>query len=129
MNLIRKILSERRKILKAIVGGNKASVSRDLQKYLSIDGQSPDRTLRLNTAAFDESMSSKGFFSMAVSEGISPSLGDALYRMRDTSETQFSILKTQEGGAATRPSRASVRSRCFIRQRSSTRLCATSLLI
>ena len=101
MKLIRKILSERRKILKAIAGGNKASVSRDLQKYLSIDGQSPDRTLRLNTAAFDESMSSKGFFSMAVSEGISPSLGDTLYRMRDTSETQFSILKTQEGGAAT----------------------------
>ena len=66
MKLIRKILSERRKILKAIAGGNK-----------------------------------KGFFSMAVSEGISPSLGDTLYRMRDTSETQFSILKTQEGGAAT----------------------------
>ena len=101
MKLIRKILSERRKILKAIAGGNKASVSRDLQKYLSIDGQGPDRTLRMNSAAFDESMSSKGFFSMAVSEGISPSLGDALYRMRDTSETQFSILKTQEGGAAT----------------------------
>ena len=55
----------------------------------------------MHSAAFDESMSSKGFFSMAVSEGISPSLGDTLYRMRDTSETQFSILKTQEGGAAT----------------------------
>ena len=49
---------------------------------------------------FDESMSSKGFLRMIVSEGISPSLGDALYRMRDTSETQFSILKTQEGGDA-----------------------------
>ena len=101
VKLIKKIQAEKRKILKAIAGGNKASVSKDLQKYLSIDWQGAERVLRMHSAAFDESMSSKGFFSMAVSEGISPSLGDALYRMRDTSETLFSILKTQEGGAAT----------------------------
>ena len=101
VKLIKKIQAEKRKILKAIAGGNKASVSKDLQKYLSIDWQGAERVLRMHSAAFDESMSSKGFFSMAVSEGISPSLGDALYRMRDTSETLFSILTTQEGGAAT----------------------------
>ena len=101
MKILRKVQAEKRKILKAIAGGNKASVSKDLKKYLSINGDGPDRTIQLDTAALDASMSSKGFFSMAVTEGISPSMADRLYRMRDASETQFSILKTQEGGAAT----------------------------
>lgn len=61
MKILRKVQAEKRKILKAIAGGNKASVSKDLQKYLSINGDGPDRTIQLDTAALDASMSSKAF--------------------------------------------------------------------
>ena len=53
VKLIKKIQAEKRKILKAIAGGNKASVSKDLQKYLSIDWHGAERVLRMLTVFFD----------------------------------------------------------------------------
>ena len=47
-------------------------------------------------------MSSKGYYSIAVSKGITPERANELYKMRDTSETLYSILKSQEGGHTTR---------------------------
>ena len=47
-------------------------------------------------------MSEKGFHSMAVSDNISPDEANRLYKLRDTSETQYCILKSQEGANTTR---------------------------
>lgn len=98
----KQILAARRKINNAIAGGSRVSVPKNLQKYLSITGEGPSRKLNEHYDEWDKCMAGKGFFSMAVSEGITPNQANRLYKMRDTSETQYSILKTQEGGHVTR---------------------------
>ena len=100
--LIRQIQAARRKIGKAIENGGRTAVPAKLKKYLSIEGEGADRKIVTNYEAWDQSMSSKGYYSIAVSKGITPERANELYKMRDTSETQYSILKSQEGGHTTR---------------------------
>ena len=102
IRLSKKILDAKKKIKAAIANGFRASVPRKLRKYLSIEGEGANRKLIEHFDEWDKSMAGKGFFSLATSEGIDPEQANRLYRMRDTSETQFSILKTQEGGHTTR---------------------------
>ncbi len=102
VRISKQILSSKRKIRKAIESGSRASVPRNLRKYLTIEGDGPSRKLVENYEEWDKCMAGKGFFSLAVSEGITPGLANRLYKMRDTSETQYSILKSQEGGHTTR---------------------------
>lgn len=102
VRLSKKILSEKKKVEKAIAGGKRAAVSKKLRRYLAIEGDGPGRKVVECHEEWDKSMAGKGYFSLAVSEGITPKRANRLYRMRDTSETQFCILKSQEGGGATR---------------------------
>ena len=97
LDLIRKVQSEKRRIQRAIASGEEASVPRDLRKYLSISGEGTERTLRMDSAALDGSMSSMGFFSMAVSDGISPS--DALRLCRMPEASGLGIPVGEEGGS------------------------------
>jgi hypothetical protein len=101
VRLSKQILAAKKKIKKAIASGSRASVAKPLRKFLSIEGEGPDRIIIEHFDEWDKCMAGKGFFSLAVSEGITPIQADRLYKMRDTSETQFCILKTQEGGHAT----------------------------
>ena len=102
VRLSRQILTAKKKIVAAIANGNRASVARPLRKYLTIKGEGASRELIEHHDEWDRSMAGKGYFSLAVSEGITPDRANKLYKMRDTSETQFCILKSQEGGNATR---------------------------
>lgn len=102
VRISKQILAAKKKIRKAISEGSRASVAKNLRKYLSIEGEGPARTLIEHYDEWDKCMAGKGFFSLAVSDGITPDQANRLYKMRDTSETQFSILKSQEGGNASR---------------------------
>ena len=102
IRISKQILAAKQKIRNAIAGGSRASVPRNLRKFLTIEGEGPSRKLIENYEEWDKCMAGKGFFSMAVSEGITPNMANKLYKMRDTSETQYSILKSQEGGHTTR---------------------------
>lgn len=101
VRLSKQILAAKKKIKKSISSGSRASVAKPLRKYLSIEGEGADRIIVEHFDEWDKCMAGKGFFSLAVSEGITPNQANRLYKMRDTSETQFCILKTQEGGHAT----------------------------
>ena len=102
VRLSRKILTEKKKVQRAICQGKRASISSKLKKYLSIEGEGKDRIIIEHYEAWNNSMASNGFFSLAVSDGISPNQCNRLYKSRDTSETQYGILKSQEGGHTTR---------------------------
>ena len=102
IQLIRKIQAAKKKAEQAITSGKRAAIESRLRKYLKIEGEGPSRKVVFQHDVCDESMASKGFYSIAVSAGITPGRADELYGMRDTSETQFCILKSQEGGNATR---------------------------
>ncbi len=97
LELIRKIQSGKRRIQRAIASSEEALVPGDLRKYLSISGEGTERTLRMDSAALDGSMSSMGFFSMAVSDGISPS--DALRLCRMPEASGLGIPVGEEGGS------------------------------
>ena len=100
--LIRKIQAARRKALQSISSGKRAAIEKGLQKYLSIEAAGAERKVVVHYDAWDKAMSVNGFYSLAVAGGITPSRALSLYKMRDTSETQYAILKSQEGCAATR---------------------------
>ena len=102
VRLIKEIQTAKKRAEKAIAAGSRASIANKYQKYLSITGEGFNRKVVPDYEYWDKSMESKGYHSLAVSEGITPNRANELYKMRDVSETQFSILKTQEDCAATR---------------------------
>ena len=102
IRLSKQIITAKKKITKAIKNGSRASVARNLRKYLSIEGEGSERKLVEHHDEWDKCMAGKGFFSLAVSDDITPDQANKLYKMRDTSETQFCILKSQEGGHTSR---------------------------
>ena len=102
IRLSKKILTEKKKVQNAIIHGKRASISTNLRKYLSIVGEGSDRKIVENYDAWNNRMASNGYFSLAVSDDITPNEGNRIYRSRDTSETQFGILKSHEGGNTTR---------------------------
>ena len=102
IRLIRQIQLEKRKAERAIANGARAAIGKQLQKYLRIEGEGAERKVVSDYKKWDAAMSEKGFHSMAVSDGISPDEANRLYKLRDTSETQYCILKSQEGANTTR---------------------------
>ena len=102
VRLSRKILTAKKRIEKAIESGKRASVAKDLRKYLTIEGEGADRKIIEHHDEWDKCMAGKGFFSIATSDTINPNQANKIYKMRDTSETQFCIMKSQEGGRASR---------------------------
>ena len=101
VRLIRKIQAELRKIKAAIACGSACAIDKKMQRYLSIEGEGNEK-VSVNYDSWDSAMAGNGYFSLAVSEGISPSEASRLYKMRDSSETQYAILKSQEGCHTTR---------------------------
>lgn len=102
MRLIKKIQTAKRKAMQAISSGKRAAIEKGLQKYISIETDGETRKITMHYDNWDKAMSTNGFHSLAVADGINPSRALDLYKMRDTSETQYAILKSQEGCAATR---------------------------
>lgn len=102
VRLIKKVNSEKRRIEEAIALGKKAAVAKGCQKYLSIDSSTGKRQVVCDYAKWNLAMSGKGYYSMATSDEIDPLDALSIYRLRDASETQYSILKSQEGCDTTR---------------------------
>ncbi len=102
VRLIRKIQTELRRLQKALAEGLKCTIDKKLQRYLTIEGEGTERKIVVSYDNWDSDMAGNGYFSLAVSEGITPSEANRLYKMRDTSEIQYAILKSQEGCHTTR---------------------------
>lgn len=102
IRLIKKIQSAKKKAEQDIANGKRAAIEKGLQKYLTIEGKGSERKVVANYEKWDMSMAQKGFHSIAVADNITPNEANRLYRLRDTCETQYSILKSQEGANTTR---------------------------
>ena len=102
VRLIRKINAEKCRLEDAITLGKKAEVSKECQKYLSIDNSSGERKVICDYDKWNIAMSGKGYYSMATSDSMSPMSAMTTYKPRDASETQYGILKSQEGCDTTR---------------------------
>ena len=102
IKLIKKIQIAKRKAESAIESGKRAGIEKRLRKYLTIEGEGAERRVIRHYEEWDKSMAASGFFSIAASRGMNPQLVNSLYKKRAVSETQFCILKSQEGGSTTR---------------------------
>ena len=102
VRLIKSIFEEKQRLQIALDHGKSVDVIKGMKKYLSVEGEGTERKVVVHFKACNKSISHKGFFSMATSDGITPLQAYRIYQMRDTSETQYSILKSQEGCSATR---------------------------
>ena len=96
--LTKKIRKEVKRCMEAIYQGKDVSIANGMEKYLSIAGEGQNRRIVEHRDQWRLSIESFGFFSLAVSDGITPELCNMICKSRKVSETQLAILKIQEGG-------------------------------
>ncbi|MBI9096253.1 MAG: transposase [Sphaerochaeta sp.] len=100
--LIAKILKAT-KVLKAeIQKGKRPVVPQALAKYISLRQEGDTLSVEHDYAKWQKDVDLKGFCSIASSEDFGPEEVDRIYHLRDASESQYSILKTQLGYDVTR---------------------------
>lgn len=97
LRLIKKVRQEARRLQSALAAGSSAVVSEPLSKYLEITEKEGVRSLLYKTKAWQKAVDSKGFFAIAASDDMSAEEIYRLYQLRDVSETQFSIFKSELG--------------------------------
>ena len=102
LSLISKIVKAT-KVLKAeIQKGKRPVVPQALAKYISLRQEGDTLCVEHDYARWQKDMDLKGFCSIASSEDFGPEEVDRIYHLRDSSETQYAILKSQLGYDVTR---------------------------
>jgi hypothetical protein len=118
LSLISKILKATKEIKAEIQGGRKPVVPQALAKYISLKQEGHAISMEYDYGLWQKDVDLKGFCSIASSEDFGPEEVDRIYHLRDASETQYSMLKTQLGYDVTRvhstPSIQNKFSACFI---------------
>ena len=100
--LIRKVIRGADKMRQAIASGEKPSVPKGLGSYLELKKDGGSYTVKYKYEAWQKAVDEKGFCSIASSEDLEPGRVHELYHLRDASEKQFMILKSQLGFDVTR---------------------------
>lgn len=102
VKLMKQIDTEIDRLRAAISKGKIPVVQDKFKKYLSLEITDKERKIVENYDAMDNAIGTNGFFSMATSKGMDPQTAHHIYELRDSSEVQYSILKSQEGFQTTR---------------------------
>lgn len=98
ITLIRKILNAKTQLLAAKAKGECLTVPSGVEKYISIQ----DGRININYNLWQREIDTKGFCSIATSFECEPDKVDYIYHLRDISEKQFMIYKSQLGFDVTR---------------------------
>lgn len=118
ITLIRKVRTAERDAAKAIAEGKKPSIPHELKAYLSVIEEGTSYKVAYNYDAWQNAINCKGFSSIASSTDPGPAETNRRYHLRDASEKQFMVMKSQMGYDVTRVhSDDSIKSRfavCFI---------------
>lgn len=102
LTLIAKIQKATKEIQAQIQKGKKPVVPRSLAKYISLRQDDQTLSVEHDYTKWQKDIDLKGFCSIASSEDLGPEEVDRVYHLRDASETQYSILKSQLGYDVTR---------------------------
>lgn len=100
--LIRKIRSAVRDAQESILNRQKPTIHRELKPYLSIRKKGRSWEVVYDYEAWQNALDGKGFCSIASSLDLGPEKVDRLYHLRDVSEKQYMIMKSQLGYDTTR---------------------------
>ena len=98
VTLIKKVLKASEAMRAEIAAGKKPCVPKGMGAYLEVGKNNKDSyTVVCKEDAWQEAINGKGFYTIASSEELTPSVIHALYHLRDASEKQFMVMKTQLG--------------------------------
>ena len=100
--LIEKVVNERDKLEKAAARRKVAAVPESVRKYLGVKKDGAEIRVICHYDQWQADVDSKGFCAMASSMELTSGELDRIYHLRDASETQYAILKTQLGYDVTR---------------------------
>ncbi|MBR1685322.1 MAG: transposase [Clostridia bacterium] len=105
IELLKKVCEAKRLADKACVDGNKPTFEKKVNKFFDVD-EEPDAEGKYHfTVRYDQwmkSLRSQSCFSMLSSKDYGPQKSYQIYQLRMASETQYRILKSQEGFDTTR---------------------------
>lgn len=102
ITLIRKIKAAAKEMAEAILNNEKPSVPKELSSYLSARKGEQSWEIVYHYDAWQKALDEKGFCSIASSLNLGPEMVNRLYHLRDVSEKQYMIMKTQLGYDTTR---------------------------
>jgi hypothetical protein len=102
LSLLGKVMKATREIRADIQRGKAPVVPPSLAKYITLNGEGHGITVEHDYGLWQKDMDLKGYSSIASSEDFGPQEVDRVYHLRDASETQYSILKSQLGYDVTR---------------------------
>ncbi len=102
VTLNQKILDTVKELRQGISNGKVPSVPSKMRKYLSVAEKDGSLIVQINYDEWQDSINGKGYSSIAASFPCQESEVNRIYHLRDVSETQFSILKSQLGYDVTR---------------------------
>ena len=100
------LISHIRSIKKAadenIKQGKEPCIPKKYQQYFTLKTSQEGTKISYNYATWQLAVDEKGYSSIASSKDFGPEEVNKIYHLRDTSETQYAILKTQLGENVTR---------------------------
>ena len=102
ITLIKKIRAAAKAMNESILNHEKPSVPRDMSAYLCVKRNGRSWKVEYNYDAWQKSLDEKGFCSIASSDNFGAGVVDHLYHLRDVSEKQYMIMKSQMGYDTTR---------------------------
>lgn len=102
ITLIRKIRAAVRQVQESILNHEKPSVPKELSPYLAVKSKGRSWELVYHYEAWQNALDGKGFCSIASSMDLGPEQVNRLYHLRDVSEKQYMIMKSQLGYDTTR---------------------------
>lgn len=101
--LISKVLKTKKQMEAELLAGTKPQVPGDMNKYLDVVSN-PDKTLSIvcNYDIWQQDVDLKGFSAIGTSEDFGAVETDRIYNLRNSSEVQYSFIKTQMGSDVSR---------------------------
>ena len=102
IKLIQKVLRAAEEMKRSIASGEKPTAPKGLGAYLEPKKEGSGYSVRYKFEAWQKAVDEKGFYTIASSEDLDPAKVHDIYRLRDASEKQYMVMKSQLGFDVTR---------------------------
>jgi len=102
ITLLNKVLAAVKKAQDDFSAGKSPAIPEQIRRYVDMTSGADGLEIKLDYDALQQGVDGKGFSSIASSLPLPPAEVNRLYHLRDVSETQYMILKSQLGSSVTR---------------------------
>ena len=100
--LIDEVMEVTREAESAIANGKTPQITRKFKDYVQVISRKDGSKVAVNEKVIQSEIEAKGFYGLITSKQMSASEADAVYNLRNSSEKQYSLMKTQLGDSVFR---------------------------